>query len=153
MIAFDLETGEFFENYDIKEKVAKKHPFGKWIKVRPPLPLPAETRSTCAGTSTTVLCLCSAISGTDVVSRQQDKQTLIKKQPMSGERVYDDEISLVRQQVVFGWSSEDMEMQIADMASTGKETTFCMGDDAPLAVLSEKPHVLYNYFKQRFAQV
>ena len=39
------------------------------------------------------------------------------------------------------------------MASTGKETTFCMGDDAPLAVLSEKPHPLYNYFKQRFAQV
>lgn len=35
----------------------------------------------------------------------------------------------------------------------GKETTFCMGDDAPLAVLSDKPHVLFNYFKQRFAQV
>eukprot|EP00968_Pinguiococcus_pyrenoidosus_P029101 scaffold8318_cov659-Pinguiococcus_pyrenoidosus.AAC.1 len=39
------------------------------------------------------------------------------------------------------------------MANTGKEATFCMGDDAPLAVLSTKPHVLYDYFKQRFAQV
>ena len=80
-------------------------------------------------------------------------QVVVKKQPFSGERLWPDEATLVRNQVVFGWSSEDMEMQIADMASTGKETTFCMGDDTPLAVLSEKPHVLFNYFKQRFAQV
>lgn len=39
------------------------------------------------------------------------------------------------------------------MAKTGKESTFCMGDDIPLAVMSEQPHVLYDYFKQRFAQV
>jgi hypothetical protein len=57
------------------------------------------------------------------------------------------------EQAKFGWGLEDMEMVIADMASTGKESTFCMGDDTPLAVLSSKPHVLYNYFKQRFAQV
>eukprot|EP00281_Chroomonas_sp_CCMP1168_P021546 CAMPEP_0206230908 /NCGR_PEP_ID=MMETSP0047_2-20121206/10538_1 /ASSEMBLY_ACC=CAM_ASM_000192 /TAXON_ID=195065 /ORGANISM="Chroomonas mesostigmatica_cf, Strain CCMP1168" /LENGTH=2187 /DNA_ID=CAMNT_0053654419 /DNA_START=28 /DNA_END=6591 /DNA_ORIENTATION=+ len=81
------------------------------------------------------------------------EQKVIKKQPMTGDRLWDEEINLIRNQVLFGWSSEDMEMQIADMASTGKETTFCMGDDAPLAVLSDKPHVLFNYFKQRFAQV
>jgi hypothetical protein len=39
------------------------------------------------------------------------------------------------------------------MASQGKEPTFCMGDDTPLAVLSNKPRLLYDYFKQRFAQV
>lgn len=44
-------------------------------------------------------------------------------------------------------------MVIHPMASTGAEATFCMGDDIPLAVLSEKPHLLYDYFKQRFAQV
>ena len=44
-------------------------------------------------------------------------------------------------------------MQINDMASSAKETTYSMGDDAPIAVLSERPHPLYNYFKQRFAQV
>lgn len=36
---------------------------------------------------------------------------------------------------------------------TGVEPTYCMGDDIPLAVLSDKPHMLYDYFKQRFAQV
>jgi glutamate synthase (ferredoxin) len=44
-------------------------------------------------------------------------------------------------------------MQISDMAGAAKESTYSMGDDAPLAALSELPHPLYNYFKQRFAQV
>ena len=53
----------------------------------------------------------------------------------------------------FGYSSEDVQLVIESMASQGKEPTFCMGDDIPLAVLSQKPHMLYEYFKQRFAQV
>jgi hypothetical protein len=44
-------------------------------------------------------------------------------------------------------------MVVEAMAQTGNEATYCMGDDIPLAVLSDKPHPLYNYFKQRFAQV
>ena len=44
-------------------------------------------------------------------------------------------------------------MVIENMAAQGKEPTFCMGDDIPLAILSQKPHMLYDYFKQRFAQV
>lgn len=61
--------------------------------------------------------------------------------------------ALLRQQTAFGYTAEDVEMVIQDMALSGKEPTFCMGDDIPLAVLSEKPHLLYDYFKQRFAQV
>jgi glutamate synthase (ferredoxin) len=59
----------------------------------------------------------------------------------------------LRQQVAFGYSTEDVEMVIQTMAQDGKEPTFCMGDDIPLAILSARPHVLYDYFKQRFAQV
>ncbi|OCQ99202.1 glutamate synthase subunit alpha [Oscillatoriales cyanobacterium USR001] len=61
--------------------------------------------------------------------------------------------TLLRHQTAFGYTAEDLEMVISDMASTGKEPTFCMGDDIPLAVLSQRPHLLYDYFKQRFAQV
>ncbi|KAG6520459.1 hypothetical protein ZIOFF_017515 [Zingiber officinale] len=57
------------------------------------------------------------------------------------------------QRRAFGYSSEDVQMVIETMASQGKEPTFCMGDDIPLAVLSRKPHMLFDYFKQRFAQV
>ena len=39
------------------------------------------------------------------------------------------------------------------MAANAKEPTYCMGDDIPLAILSNKSHILYDYFKQRFAQV
>jgi glutamate synthase (ferredoxin) len=70
----------------------------------------------------------------------------------SEERLYNDPTTTFAQ-ATFGWSLEDIGMQIADMAGAAKETTYSMGDDAPLAVLSEKPHPLYNYFKQRFAQV
>ncbi|XP_076958239.1 ferredoxin-dependent glutamate synthase 1, chloroplastic/mitochondrial-like [Bidens hawaiensis] len=61
--------------------------------------------------------------------------------------------TILRHQQAFGYSSEDVQMVIESMASEGKEPTFCMGDDIPLAVLSQRSHVLYDYFKQRFAQV
>ncbi|MBV9388454.1 MAG: glutamate synthase subunit alpha, partial [Chroococcidiopsidaceae cyanobacterium CP_BM_ER_R8_30] len=60
---------------------------------------------------------------------------------------------LLQLSIAFGYTTEDVEMVIQPMASDGKEATFCMGDDIPLAVLSERPHLLYDYFKQRFAQV
>ncbi|MEO1744149.1 MAG: glutamate synthase large subunit, partial [Cyanobacteria bacterium J06629_9] len=60
---------------------------------------------------------------------------------------------LLTQQTTFGYTAEDLDMIIQDMAAQGKEPTYCMGNDTPLAVLSDKPHLLYNYFKQRFAQV
>ncbi|MDX2100285.1 MAG: glutamate synthase-related protein [Leptolyngbyaceae cyanobacterium bins.59] len=60
---------------------------------------------------------------------------------------------LLQSQISFGYTSEDVDMIIEVMAAQGKEPTFCMGDDAPLAILSEKPRLLYDYFKQRFAQV
>ncbi|KAJ9544065.1 hypothetical protein OSB04_023772 [Centaurea solstitialis] len=59
----------------------------------------------------------------------------------------------LRHQQAYGYSMEDVQMIIETMASEGKEPTFCMGDDIPLAVISQKSHMLYDYFKQRFAQV
>nr|YP_009332973.1 ferredoxin-dependent glutamate synthase [Membranoptera tenuis]AKL79229.1 ferredoxin-dependent glutamate synthase [Membranoptera tenuis] len=64
-----------------------------------------------------------------------------------------DIIDIIRLHTAFGYSNEDVELVIEHMASSAKEPTFCMGDDIPLAVLSTKPHLLYDYFKQRFAQV
>ncbi|MFN9629625.1 MAG: glutamate synthase-related protein [Cyanobacteriota bacterium] len=60
---------------------------------------------------------------------------------------------LLQLQTASGFTAEDMELVIEEMASQGKEPTYCMGDDIPLAVLSSRPHLLYDYFKQRFAQV
>ncbi len=76
----------------------------------------------------------------------------LKPQP-TDETPYLSNVELLRHQTAFGYTAEDVEMTIQEMAAQGKEPTFCMGDDIPLAVLSEKPHLLYDYFKQRFAQV
>ncbi|MFW5656647.1 MAG: glutamate synthase large subunit [Bacteroidota bacterium] len=53
----------------------------------------------------------------------------------------------------FGYSKEDVEMLIKPMAMEGQEPTHSMGNDVPLAVMSDKPQRLFNYFKQLFAQV
>ena len=82
---------------------------------------------------------------------RQNRQTI--ESSSFGEKEVCDTASLLRLQTAFGYSAEDVDMIINEMGAQGKEPTFCMGDDTPLAVLSAKPQLLYNYFKQRFAQV
>ncbi len=82
---------------------------------------------------------------------KQHRQEL--KREKGAEALCMDRQTLLRHQIAFGYTTEDVEMVIQPMASEGKEATFCMGDDIPLAVLSQRPHLLYDYFKQRFAQV
>ncbi|HEY1067865.1 MAG TPA: glutamate synthase central domain-containing protein, partial [Pirellulales bacterium] len=63
------------------------------------------------------------------------------------------ESDLTRLQRTFGYSLEDLRILIAPMAEAGLEAIGSMGTDTPLAVLSERPQILYSYFKQLFAQV
>jgi len=60
---------------------------------------------------------------------------------------------ITNQQKAFGYTKEDIRSIIKPMAETGIEPTGSMGDDTPLAVLSQRPRKLYDYFKQLFAQV
>jgi len=64
----------------------------------------------------------------------------------------DHQTMLLRQQA-FGYTSEDLRVLMAPMAENAVEAIGSMGDDTPLAVLSDKPRLLYDYFKQLFAQV
>jgi glutamate synthase (ferredoxin) len=113
MIAVDLTQNQVLHNWEIKQQVAKSHPYREWLK---------QYR-----------CDLSAAAFAEA--------------PQYPAPVF------LQQQIAYGYSSEDQEMVIEAMAQEGKEPTFCMGDDTPLAVLSSRPHLLYNYFKQRFAQV
>ena len=61
--------------------------------------------------------------------------------------------TLLDRQQAFGYSQEDLKFLLAPMAQAGEEATGSMGNDSPLAVLSDKDKALYNYFKQLFAQV
>jgi glutamate synthase (ferredoxin) len=81
-----------------------------------------------------------------------ERRRSLPAQPWGQERLLGD-LELLQQQTAYGFTAEDLDLVIEDMAGAGKEPTYCMGDDIPLAVLSSKPHLLYDYFKQRFAQV
>ena len=61
--------------------------------------------------------------------------------------------TLLRRQLAFGYTLEDLTKFLKPMATKGIDPLGAMGNDAPLAVLSEEPQLLYNYFKQLFAQV
>jgi glutamate synthase (ferredoxin) len=82
----------------------------------------------------------------------QEYRVELKPQPFA-DQVQLDASELLRQQTAFGYTAEDLDLILEPMSMDGKEPTFCMGDDTPLAVLSDKPRLLYDYFKQRFAQV
>ncbi len=60
---------------------------------------------------------------------------------------------VLREQRTFGWTIEELKVLIEPMARNGAEALGSMGTDTPLAVLSERPKLLYDYFKQLFAQV
>ena len=73
--------------------------------------------------------------------------------PSSPAVLLDELQPLIPRLQTFGYSLEDMQLLLAPMAREGQEPIGAMGVDSPLAVLSDQPQLLYNYFKQIFAQV
>ena len=71
----------------------------------------------------------------------------------SGRHVDNSVPDLLNKELMFGYGAEDIEATIVPMAINGQEPTASMGNDTPLAVLSEKPQIFFNYFRQQFAQV
>ncbi|MHB1197509.1 MAG: glutamate synthase large subunit [Lutibacter sp.] len=73
--------------------------------------------------------------------------------PYTDNKTPKEEIDLVARQKIFGYTLEEINTIIMPMAIGGKEAIGSMGNDTPLAVLSDEPQLLFNYFKQLFAQV
>ena len=71
----------------------------------------------------------------------------------SGRHVENGVAHLFQKQILFGYGEEDISSTIIPMAINGQEPTASMGNDTPLAVLSERPQTFFNYFRQQFAQV
>ncbi|WP_036886354.1 glutamate synthase large subunit [Segatella albensis] len=71
----------------------------------------------------------------------------------SGRKISNSVDNLTRKEIEFGFGQEDIEGTIVPMATKGQEPTASMGNDTPLAILSDKPQIFFNYFRQQFAQV
>ena len=176
MIAVDLQSQEILKNWDIKQRVAKRHPYGEWLqKYREKLTVNSEKLSvnneqlsvnneqlSVNGKQLSVengQLSASSLNGVNGNGVNGNGHSSINNEELSINQSINQSINkidrqaLLRHQMAFGYTTEDVEMVIQPMAIDAKEPTFCMGDDIPLAVLSSKPHLLYDYFKQRFAQV
>ncbi len=114
MIALDTEENRFYEQAEILDALAAKHPYRDWIS------------------------------------------NLVELEPIIGpgpeDRLFG-AADLQRRQKAAGYSLEDLDMVLRPMAATGKEALGSMGDDAPIAVLSDEYRPLSHYFRQNFSQV
>uniref|UniRef100_UPI003B3AF7FC glutamate synthase large subunit n=1 Tax=Sphingomonas sp. TaxID=28214 RepID=UPI003B3AF7FC len=115
MIAVDLDEGRFYEDAEIKARIAAEAPYGDWVKgfrAMADLPVPA------------------------------------------GEHLPQwSRAELIRRQIAAGQTMEDMELILAPQVETAKEAIGSMGDDTPLAVISDKPRPISHFFRQNFSQV
>ena len=77
----------------------------------------------------------------------------LKEVPYTGNKTPNEKLDFETRLRIFGYTQEDLKTLILPMCTYGKEAIGSMGTDTPLAVLSTKPQLLFNYFKQLFAQV
>ena len=138
MIAVDFEHGRLLRDDVVKTSVASRRPYGLWLREQrrtlDAQPFDIAGDATGAGAAAG-----PAVGGGD------------------GARIGGagpcDPGDLLRRQAAAGFTAEDVELIVRPMARQAREPRFSMGNDAPLPILSGKPHVLYDYFTERFAQV
>ncbi len=114
MFLVNMEEGRIVNDEEIKEEIAKKHPYEKWLK---------------------------------------DNLVHLRDIPYNDCPIFLGEFPLETRRSAFGYTLEDINTIILPMAKHGKEPIGSMGADTPIAVLSDRPQLIYNYFKQLFAQV
>ena len=113
ILLVDTQEGKIYYNGEIKEQLAKAHPYREWL---------SENR--------------------------------VQLEKLKSGRHVDNAVSNLEQKLItFGFGQEDIDRTIVPMATTGQEPVAAMGNDTPLAVVSERPQLLFNYFRQQFAQV
>ncbi len=80
-------------------------------------------------------------------------QIVLEDLPAAGNHPPISNLSLLDRQQTFGYTQEDIKLLMTPMAMTGEEAVGSMGNDTPISALSDKPKMLFTYFKQNFAQV
>ncbi|MEO6972968.1 MAG: glutamate synthase-related protein [Rhodoferax sp.] len=136
MFLIDLEQGRMIEDDEIKATLANSKPYKQWIEnLRIRLD---DVHSSSVLTEPT--------DGTRMGSDEASAT-------MSGSSGLMESPALLDRQQAFGYTQEDIKFLMSPMAVNGEEGTGSMGNDSPLAVLSSRNKILYNYFRQMFAQV
>ena len=124
MLIIDTEQGIMIDDEEIKKSIASKNPYKSWIEK-------------------------NMIHIEDL----PDVELISKSNNPKKERVCEKSNDIMQSQKVFGYTYEEMNSILLPMARDGQEAIGSMGIDIPIAVLSQQPQNLFNYFKQLFAQV
>ena len=96
----------------------------------------------------------SGIAGSHPYKAWLDRTQIVLEELQNVEaRAARTDVSLLDKQQAFGYTQEDLSLLLAPMATTGQEAMGSMGTDTPISALSDRPKLLYTYFKQNFAQV
>ncbi|OGB39296.1 MAG: glutamate synthase subunit alpha [Burkholderiales bacterium RIFCSPLOWO2_12_67_14] len=131
MFLIDLEQGRMIDDEELKANLANNKPYKQWIdNLRIRLD---DVDNPVAGEAA-----------------QEQRIDATEPQTAGMESVTPE---LLDRQQAFGYTQEDIKFLMSPMATNGEEGIGSMGNDSPLAVLSDKDKPLYNYFKQLFAQV
>jgi glutamate synthase (NADPH) large chain len=142
MFLIDLEQGRMVDDEEIKATLAHSKPYKQWIEnLRIKLDDVDVAKDGAGRLGVRAKSTDSLPGGT-----KSSNLDLTPKLPESG-------ATLLDRQQAFGYTQEDIKFLMSPMAANGEEATGSMGNDSPLAVLSNKNKPLYNYFKQLFAQV
>ena len=148
MLLVDTQQGEIISDEQLKAGLAAQKPYARWLE--------SGLKKLEAVQATTELqdmpTLRKSTSGReDVTFSEKHLLRTLCEGPLA---VQDMEgLGLVQRQQLFGYTWEDITLTVRGMGETHDDPIGAMGTDTPLAVLSKKPQLLYNYFKQLFAQV
>ncbi|WP_395667395.1 glutamate synthase-related protein [Rhodoferax sp.] len=129
MFLIDLEQGRMIDDEELKANLAHSKPYKQWIE--------------------NLRIKLDDVNFADRRSAPVHRDSVADVAP----KRFTDKVALLDRQQAFGFTQEDIKFLIAPMATAGEEAVGSMGNDSPLAVLSNKDKPLYNYFKQLFAQV
>jgi glutamate synthase (NADPH/NADH) large chain len=126
MLLIDFEEGRIIDDDEIKRELAAEHPYEAWLEA----------------TQFKLAELPDVSEG----DREEYSRAVVPTRP-------NDPTTHLNQQQAFGYTQEDIQFFLEPMARDAEDPVGSMGTDTPIAALSNKPKLLYNYFKQNFAQV
>lgn len=154
MLLIDTLEGKVIDDDEIKNKISLLNPYKQWLE-KNLLDLKDINVLNSKGHIWNDL-----VKNIKKNSENQPYSELIIKRLISLENLFvnrennfEENLNLIKKQKVFGYTWEDVDITLKGIIETGEDTISSMGTDIPLAVLSNKPQLLYNYFKQLFAQV
>ena len=129
MLLIDFKEGRIIDDAEVKADLVDKRPWKRWIEDN--------------------MVELESLPG----ARMKDEGGGMKEENESSSSFSLHPSALLEHQHAFGYTNEDLRLLMYPMAAAGAEAVGSMGADTPLACLSDRPQLLYNYFKQLFAQV